>query len=94
MKNTVNAKDAMEPARTPTQSAHVSAFLAALANKAFSVMMPVNALRPANAPPKFNQNHSNNVKKMKNSVNAKVATARAKTPTPCARVSADLDALA
>jgi hypothetical protein len=31
---------------------------------------------------------------MKNSVNAKVAMARAKTPTPCAHVSADLDALA
>jgi len=94
MKNSVNAKDAMELARTPTPSAHVSAFLAVLANKAFSVMMPANALRPANAPPKFNQNPSNNAKKMKNFVNAKVAMARAKTRTPCARVSADLDALA
>jgi len=56
MKNTVNAKDAMEPARTRIRSAHVSAFLAALANKAFSVTMPVNALRPANALLKFNQN--------------------------------------
>jgi len=94
MKNTVNAKDAMVPAKTPTPSAHVSAFLAALANKAFSVMMPANASKPVNALLKSNQNRSNNVKKMKNSVNAKVAMARAKTLTPCARVSANLDALA
>jgi len=59
VKNTVNAKDAMEPAKTRTRFAHVSAFLAALANKVISVTMPVNASRPVNALLlKFNRNHS------------------------------------
>jgi hypothetical protein len=57
-KNSVNAKDAMAPARTPTQCAPSSASQAALAKKVIFDLKPENVLQPVNALLKFNQNHS------------------------------------
>jgi len=100
MKYSVYAKVVTVPAKTPTPCVHVSANKDALAKKVISEMITENALPPANARLKFNQNRSccshrfKNAKKTKNSVNAKDAMAPAKTPIPCAHVSANQDALA